>query len=194
MVLMPRVRAETSADAHLIRACLGGDDAAWEELVDRYSGLVYSVIRRYRLTEPEGLDVFQDVWVSLWEQLGSLRDHARLGPWLVTVTGRLAWDACRQHARLGSRAPLEAVAQSAPDEAPGPEQVVAQREVSEEVRAALASLSPRCRALIEALFFDPTTPSYAEIAGRLGCSENSVGPIRGRCFLELRTALERRAR
>lgn len=194
MVTLPQFRPGTSSDSQLIRACLRGDDAAWANLIDRYSGLVYSVIRRYRLSEPEALDVFQDVWVSLWEQLGTLRDHARLGPWLMTVAGRLAWGACKRRARLSSSEPIDNALATAPEAGPGPEQLAAEREASAEVNAALASISPRCRLLIHALFCDPTAPTYAEIAERLGCSENSVGPIRGRCFRELRAALETRRR
>jgi RNA polymerase sigma factor (sigma-70 family) len=74
------------------------------------------------------------------------------------------------------------------DDRADPERDITEAETSLRVRAALASISPRCRTLLKALFFDETV-SYATIAQQLGCSANSIGPIRGRCFRELRDAL-----
>ena len=39
-------------------------------------------------------------------------------------------------------------------------------------------------------FYDPTAPSYADIAGRLGVSPDTLGPLRGRCLKQLRLILE----
>ncbi len=189
MTLLARFNEETSTDAGLVGACLRADDAAWERLVDRYAGLVYSVIRRYRLPEHDAMDVFQDVWVTAWEKLDTLRDQARLGPWLVTVAGRLAWDAAKRQPLGRVTQPLDAAVADTPDGSPGPDHLASEREMNEEIRAAIERLSPRCRALVLALFYDPTAPTYAEIAERVGCSPNSIGPIRGRCFDELRAAL-----
>ena len=68
--------------------------------------------------------------------------------------------------------------------------LIVQHETSERTRTALMRISPRCRYMLEALFFEDDT-SYTELAARLGCSPNSIGPIRGRCFKELRDALTR---
>jgi len=57
-------------------------------------------------------------------------------------------------------------------------------------RAPLLGVPQVGRRLLEALFFDETV-SYTEIAVELGCSPNSIGPIRARCFKELRDALSR---
>jgi RNA polymerase sigma factor (sigma-70 family) len=75
------------------------------------------------------------------------------------------------------------------DGADGPEQQVMQRDTRERLRVALAHVSPRCRFLLEALFFKETI-SYLDLAAQLRCSPNSIGPIRRRCFKELREALQ----
>jgi RNA polymerase sigma factor (sigma-70 family) len=183
--------ARGAEDDALVRRCLAGDEAGWRQLVDRYGGLVAAVIRRYHLPPEEQADVFQDVWVDLWRALPSLRNTARLGPWLVTIAGRLAWDARKHLPRQLESEAAETALAGLVDGAAGPEQQVDQRETSDAVWAALAGISPRCRVLLQALFFDETA-SYAELAARIGCSPNSVGPIRGRCFKELRAALDAR--
>jgi len=187
-------RSKAPPDNALIGACLRGDGEAWERLVDRYSGLVYSVIRKYGLDEDEVGDTFQAVWVALWEELDGLRDRGRVAPWLMTVAGRLAWQAGRHRWRWAEAQRAQARLANASDGQPALDDVVLAWERQEEVRAALAEVSPRCRMLVGALFYDPAVPSYAEIASRLGCSENTIGALRGRCFRELRAALARRAR
>ena len=186
------MKAESPAlvadDGALVAHCLAGDDAAWHALIGRYARLVEAVIRRYHLPAEEQADVFQDVWVALWRELASVRSQQRLGPWLVTTAGRIAWDARK---RIMRRQEIQAVDQLVDvlvDESASPEQAFTTRETSLRVQAALAQVSPRCRALLKALFFEETV-SYARIAGELGCSANSIGPIRGRCFRELRDAL-----
>ena len=117
-----------------------------------------------------------------------MRSHERLGPWLVTAAGRMAWDARKRLERAGGAEPLDPIIDTLVDEHADPEQQIVRQETSEQVRMALMRISPRSRRLLEALFFRDTV-SYAEIAEELGCSPNSIGPIRARCFKELRDAL-----
>ena len=175
----------------LVAACLRGDQAAWETLVRSYSGQVYTIVRRCGLGEDEAGDVFQDIWLAAWEGLGSVQDERALPGWLATIAARTATRALRRRIRgpvVGGEA-YESGAARAPDPAPVPEQVAVEREVSDAVRAALRSLSERDRLLVHYFFYDPTAPSYAEIAARLGVSPETVGPLRTRCLRRLRAAL-----
>ena len=180
--------APDTPDGVLVARCLAGDDAAWHALVARHARLVEAVIRRYHLPPDDQADVFQDVWVALWRDLAAVRSRDRLGPWLVTAAGRMAWDARKRLERGGGSGPLDLVLDTLVDDDPDPEEQIVQRETSERVRTALLQISPRSRRLLEALFFGETV-SYAAIAGELGFSPNSIGPIRARCFKELRDAL-----
>lgn len=180
--------ARDTSDGALVARCLAGDDAAWHALIGRYARLVEAVIRRYHLSPDEQADVFQDVWVALWRDLAAVRSHDRLGPWLATAAGRMAWDARKRLDRPGNGGSLELLVETLVDEGSDPEGQVVRSETNERVRTALLRVSPRSRRLLEALFFQETA-SYAEIADELGCSPNSIGPIRARCFKELRDAL-----
>ena len=51
--------------------------------------------------------------------------------------------------------------------------------------------SQRDRQIVYAFFYDPSAPSYAQIAERLGVSPETVGPLRTRCLRRLRAALDR---
>ena len=63
-----------------------GDQEAWDELVERYAPLVWSICVRYRLTREDTDDVGQSVWLLLVENIGSLRAPAALPGWLATTT------------------------------------------------------------------------------------------------------------
>lgn len=44
---------------HLVVRAAGGDQAAWDLLVERYTGLVWSVARGHRLDPEDAADVVQ---------------------------------------------------------------------------------------------------------------------------------------
>ena len=54
-----------------------GDQEAWNELVERYAPLVWSICVRYGLSRQDTDDVGQSVWLLLVEQIGKLRSRRR---------------------------------------------------------------------------------------------------------------------
>ncbi len=72
----------------LVTGAGNGDQQAWDELVDRYAPLIWSICRRYRLGRADAEDAGQSVWLRLADQLASLRDPAALPGWLATTTQR----------------------------------------------------------------------------------------------------------
>lgn len=177
-------------DAVLVAGCLRGEAAAWEQLVRRYAGLVWALPRKYGLDDDQSADVFQTTWTTFWERLEDVRNHRRVSAWLITVAARLSYQEIERSRR--ERGGFEGRGRyrtMADPETPIEEQALAQLELADLTRA-MAALPDRCRGLLELLFYDPDAPSYAEIAGRLGVSPDSVGPLRGRCLRRLRRLLE----
>src|SRR6476659_999626 len=72
----------------LVKRASNGDQAAWDALVDRYTNLLWSVARGYRLETADAADVVQVAWLRLVEHLPTLRDPERVGGWLVTTVRR----------------------------------------------------------------------------------------------------------
>jgi RNA polymerase sigma factor (sigma-70 family) len=172
-------------------ACMRGDRDAWETLVRTYSGLVYSIIRRYGFDDDEAADIFQEVWVAAWDGLSSLRDERGLASWLATVASRTALRALRRRIRhpVATGEAYDTEAHNAPDPDLRPDEAAVDAERGAEVRAAISALPERDRKLVHYFFYDPSSPSYAEIARRLGVSPETVGPLRTRCLRRLRAAL-----
>jgi len=75
--------AEQSDVSRLVRASAGGDQAAWNELVRRYSPLVMAITRSYQLDTVDAQDVSQTVWLRLVEHLAYLRTPDALPAWLA---------------------------------------------------------------------------------------------------------------
>jgi RNA polymerase sigma factor (sigma-70 family) len=156
------------------------DQQAWDELVERYIPLVWSICVRYQLSSHDIEDVSQSVWLLLVEQLGNLREPAALPGWLATTTRR----ECLRVLRVAGRYDLPGHAPDEPADAEIEEKVLtAERNAA--LRAAFAELPPRCRQLLLLLLSDPPLP-YAEISSVLGVRIGSIGPQRARCVDRLR--------
>jgi RNA polymerase sigma factor (sigma-70 family) len=72
-----------------------------------------------------------------------------------------------------------------------PDSALRELEQEQALRDALDTLQPRCRQIIEMLFFQTPPRPYAEVASRLGLATGSVGFIRSRCLDKLRTSLRK---
>lgn len=172
-------------DEQLVAACLAGDEEAWSTLLDRYSRLIYTVPLRFGFSPIIAEEIFQEVCLILLEKLATIRERHRFSTWLVTVTRR----ACLQRLRYQKEMQtLELVEETtfAPNT---PEAALLLMEEQAVVHRALAKLDGRCQHLVRALFFEATSPSYAEIADTLQMPEGSIGPTRGRCLEKLRYLL-----
>jgi len=170
---------EIRVDNELIDRCLRGDQTAWRALVMRYERLVYSVALRFWRETDDASDVFQQVWMELYQRLSDLRRVEALPAWLITVTRRHASKMVR------SRAASEPLDEDLPDL----QQQLSQIEREHALERALEQLPHRCRMLIDLLYFSTEEPSYAEIGEKLGMPVASIGPTRGRCLEKLRKVL-----
>ena len=169
----------------LVTRARNGDQRAWDELVERYASLVWSICRGYQLRTTDVDDVHQIVWLQLVSQLGKIRDPAALPGWLATTTRRECVRVLRA-ARGPHAAGYVPDAETIPDQQAGvaeQELLVAERHAA--LREALARLPPCCQRLIGKLIEDPPL-TYAQISASLGISVGSIGPLRGRCLDKLR--------
>jgi RNA polymerase sigma factor (sigma-70 family) len=169
----------------LVARARAGDKAAWEELVERYAPLVWSICRRYGLARADAEDVGQSVWLALIEQLPRLREPAALPGWIATTTRRECTSARRAMARQEPVDPLDDMSRMIDDAEPGLDDDVLRHERHAALRAAFHQLPPRCRLLLSMLIQDPPVP-YEEISKRLGMPLGSIGPNRARCFNRMR--------
>lgn len=165
----------------LVTGAREGDGDAWDQIVERYAPLVWSICRRYRLGPADAEDVNQTVWLLLVEQLGNLREPAALPGWLATTTrrecGRVLHATGRR--RAGEQVLIAANLSDTETAPVDHELLVAEQQAA--LRDAFARLPPACQQLLTLLSADPPVP-YAEISARLGIPAGSIGPNRRRCL------------
>lgn len=167
----------------LVERARDGDQAAWNQIVDRYATLVWSVCRRYNLAGSDAEDVAASVWLRLVERLGTIREPAALPGWIATTTRR----ECLQSLRKGSRQiPVEEDRFPDEESAASDEWLLAQ-EQHIALRLGFAELTEKCRRLLSMLFDDPPA-AYGEIATALGMTIGGIGPTRARCLDKLRAS------
>ncbi|MEM1177885.1 MAG: sigma-70 family RNA polymerase sigma factor [Acidobacteriota bacterium] len=178
------------SDRRLVERCLNGSDRAWRDLVDRYQKLVYAVIMKYRPGSEAAADLFQAVWLDVYNDLPTLRDRDAVKPWLMAIVR----NKCFHWKRKQSRIQDHEVLGEEPDDLEM--QAVVEADFADEllrdqlVREAIERLGDRCQELIHLLFFAQPPLPYKEVAEKLGLATGSIGFIRGRCLRKLQKRLE----
>jgi RNA polymerase sigma factor (sigma-70 family) len=180
-----------SADIGLIQSCLKGSEEAWSRLIEKYKGLIFSVPIKAGLSPDDAADIFQAVCLDLLSELPRLRHSKALPRWLIQVT----YHKCiRRRADQQRYAAIETEGEEwAPVDGGEqlPEGLLYELERSQKIREVLSELEPRCRQLIEALFFESPARPYREVAQSLDLAVGSVGPVRKRCLEHVRKLLEK---
>jgi RNA polymerase sigma factor (sigma-70 family) len=177
----------------LIHRAAEGDPTAWNAIVDEFAGLLWSVVRGFRLNEAQSADAVQTTWLRLVEHIADLREPEHVAGWLKTTAHRVCLQAIRQGGREQltdweeDRGPVSGVRYEGPDE-DGPEAAAMRQEQQVLVRRALAELPDRHRQLMELLVASPPI-SYQDISARLGMPVGSIGPTRARILTRMRDSL-----
>jgi RNA polymerase sigma factor (sigma-70 family) len=169
----------------LVSAAAHGDRGATEALVQRYSGLVWSIAWGYRLNGADAADVSQVVWLRLIENIGRIRQPGSVGAWLASVTRH----ECLRVLRHAEREVVVADSLDLDERASDGDIDFAllSEERDAALREAFDCLPPRWRSLLEVLMDTPLA-SYEEVAETVGMPIGSIGPTRQRCLERLRSA------
>lgn len=177
--------SRTWDDAALVAACQAGDERAWSALIAKYKQLVYSVPRKYRMSDEDAADIFQAVWIELYNELPKLRNANSIRGWLLTVASHQAFHLKRKSVTRAQREGAEFDEELAPVAAEPEPDLLQEAEREQTLREAIAQLSSRCQEMVRLLFYQEPPMPYAQVAERLGLAIGSIGFIRGRCLQRL---------
>ncbi|MFF1839024.1 sigma-70 family RNA polymerase sigma factor [Streptomyces sp. NPDC058231] len=131
----------------------------------------------------EPADLEQAVWLRLLELLADRRPPADPVRWVRDTVREEV-----RRARRTARYERPYADESTADRAGCPERSALGADERRALRAAVDRLPGRCARLMAAMLA-PGDPTYREIAGELGMSQGSLGPIRSRCLGCLRRML-----
>jgi RNA polymerase sigma-70 factor (ECF subfamily) len=186
--------------AMLVRRCIAGDAAAWEEIVQTYNRRIYNICYRFAGSGDDAQDLTQEVFIKMYRTLPSY-DHTKgaFVTWVTTITRNLLVDHFRKTKQdrmtdsmdtaASDHEDAQPLSEQIPDQSAPPDARVRSREVGETVHAALAKLSPELREAV--ILRDLQDMDYREIASVLKVPEGTVKSRINRGRAELARLLQR---
>jgi len=186
--------------AMLVRRCVAGDAAAWEEIVRKYHRRIYNLCYRFAGTADDAQDLTQEVFIKMYRTLGSYDvERGAFVTWVTTMTRNLLVDHFRKTKQDRMTDSLDATTSDHEDAMPlsdkiedkalPPDAGVQSRETREAVHAALQKLSPDLREAV--ILRDLQDLDYREIAVVLKVPEGTVKSRINRGRVELARLLQR---
>jgi RNA polymerase sigma-70 factor (ECF subfamily) len=186
--------------AMLVRRCISGDAAAWEEIVQRYHRRIYNMCYRFAGSADDAQDLAQEVFIKMYRTLSSYdAERGALMTWMTTLTRNLLVDHFRKtkHDRVtdsldttsSEHEDAKPLGEQIPDRGPAPDSRVQSREARETVHEALQKLSPELREAV--ILRDLQDMDYREIATVLKVPEGTVKSRINRGRGELARLLQR---
>jgi RNA polymerase sigma-70 factor (ECF subfamily) len=156
-----------SADALLARIA-AGDERAFARLCDLFAGPVLGEAIRHLSDRAAAEDVTQEVFLRIWRNAHRFdAERGRAEAWIATIARNAARDALRRKGNV----PVDEL-EDAVDPSPDPVDEVADASQALQLQAAVASLAPGSREVIELAYWQGL--SQVEIAERLGLPLGTV--------------------
>lgn len=168
-------------DAHLVTRARAGRADAFEELVRRHRDLVHRVALRMLGDPREAEDATQDVFLQVWRSLDRFRGDSAFTTWLHRITVNRCLNVQR------AWRPAEPLDTDRPSGDPSVEAAVESRLELDDVRHAIAQLTPEQRAPLVLRELEGCT--YGELAEILDCSVSAVRSRLHRARIELLNAV-----
>ena len=158
-------------DEELIQRVQDGDEAAFAQLAARHSSRIWQLVVFNSRQIRDAEEIFQDIWVAVWENIGGLREVSSFGAWLRQI----AWTTCRRYYSARSHNRGE-ILQSAEQLAETIDRDVLARFRETELRAAVTEavhqLPERIRAIAVLYYLELWT--VKEIAEEFNLAEGTV--------------------
>jgi RNA polymerase sigma-70 factor, ECF subfamily len=161
------VLAIVPTDDDLIALVLSGRGEAFGTLVERYERAVYHLAYRTLREVEEAKDACQEAWLKAYRALASFRPGAKFATWIFTICYRVCCDRLAKRKRFTGEEPPDVA-----DPGAGPEGAFVASEEAARLRAAIAALPEKYRAVIT--LFHLQGKQYEEIAAVLGLPLGTV--------------------
>lgn len=202
-----RQRAAARAeDARVVRRLRAGDEAAFEQLVQRHHGEMFALARTFTKNHAIAEEVVQETWLAVLTSIDRFEGRAALKTWIFRILANTAMTRAGREARITPYASLEEVS-NGPSVDPArfsasghwtampnswdriPESGLLGRETIDVVRRAIEELPPRQAQVIA--MRDIAGFTAEEVATELGVSTGNQRILLHRARSHVRAALER---
>ena len=182
------VEITPEAERELVQRARAGDEEAFGTLMRAHYEPVFRLVNSIVRDEHSARDVCQEIWVTIWKNIGSFRGEAKFSTWVHPIATRRAIDHLRGRKRWFNRfIPfLSDTAETSDAESGGdrvvaapeataasdPRQELEHHERNARFERAIASLPPKHRSVLALREVQGLT--YDEIAENLGIARGTV--------------------
>jgi RNA polymerase sigma-70 factor (ECF subfamily) len=163
-----------ASDSDLVRLAQGGQPAAYEELVCRWSARVLAVCHAKVRSAHTAEELAQEALLRGLRALATLEDPAKFGPWLCGIASRacLDWLKSGQARQVSLEAMCEDQTAWVAQEGESPDEAASRADEERRLLAEVATLPEPLREVILMYYYDDVT--YHDVAEALGVSAATV--------------------
>ncbi len=177
---------EVALDRLLVDRFKNGDKSAFDEMVSRYWGRIYSMVNQLLRNPQDAEEVTQDAFIRAHRGLSSFRGESAFSTWLYQIATNLArnrywyWWRRRRDKSVSLDMPISSdsettLAEIIPAEVETPDDITVTREFVNRIGLGMERLSGKHREIL--ILRNIKNLSYDEIAAILGIS---VGTVKSR--------------
>lgn len=163
-----RTPSANASEASWIAKLRSRDPRAFDALVSRYQRPLYYLALRYVRNEADAADVTQRAFVRVFERIHAFRGASSLRTWIYRIAINLSLNHIRDHKRESTTDRADDLGVVAPVGA----RQLAKVQRSRQLRAAVATLAPKQKLVIELRIYDELP--FREIAQLAECTENAA--------------------
>jgi len=178
-------------DTRLVRGLKKGSDEAFEELLDRYEGKIFSAVLRIVKHVSDAEDVVQEAFLKTLRHIGSFNFQAGLYTWIYRIAVNSALD-CRKKRKRSQALSLhldEERTLEIPSQEDDPSAAPERDEMARLLEKALDELPEKYRTILILREFEDL--SYEDISQVLRCSKGTVESRLFRARERLRKKMEK---
>ena len=158
-------------DGDVVSAFLGGEERAFEELVDRYQGRLLNFVYRTISDRDRAEDLVQEVFIRVYRHIGRFDRSKKFSTWIYTIASNLA----KNEQRNRSRNPLvlfQTIKAKFEDVHTRPDDLFRKRHLKEMVEQSVGQLPAHHREVF--VLRELEGKSYEEIAEITGVNLGTV--------------------
>jgi RNA polymerase sigma-70 factor (ECF subfamily) len=176
---------DAGRERDLIERCRRGDEGAFQELVDEYKVLVFTLIARTIPDRSRAEDAAQDVFLRVYRGLPYFRGESRLSTWIYRIVSNVC---LQERGHRPAPASLDDGREGRPVEPGARDRRFSDLELRDRLDKAMARLTPTYRLLVAAHYLEGM--QYEDLAEALQMPLGTVKTNLYRAKQQLRRFLE----
>jgi RNA polymerase sigma-70 factor, ECF subfamily len=149
-------------DRRLLSRFAAGDEAAFDDLFQKYQDYVYNICLGIVGNPEEARDCVQETFLRVYRNAREFRGQASLATWIYRIAVNYCLGQLRKRPRQATEPLEDEMGHERPDPGPSPWTVAERHEEEAEIRRIIQTLSPDYRAVLVLRYFQEL--SYDEIA------------------------------